>query len=336
MAKRRWLGIEDQGHGMIVAKELLGQVVTFPLGIAQATIIFPKAVACEAPKAFAHYAGVECILSLEDIRDAGFRVSNNMEQDFGSLHCGEGYTYQNFLTPEGLESAELRRFVYFIEAEWALDAPSNDAMWIPWDSHWALCKDWLEILTGQDINSGSTHSSKSRQFSVWTENGDGAEAQKHGHADAGGSSPLIASKPVSWLILESALERAIEGSQIPLDGRLLRDARRSINLGDFRKSVIDCASAIEVVLSKELIKLYVARAKPQKIIDRLENKGTLGEIIDAWFSDGTHEFSNLDSSVAKLRNDIIHRGLTCSADRAIFVYELTQEILEALGTRAVQ
>ena len=334
MAKRRWLRIENQGYGMIVAKELLGQTITFPLGTAQATIVFPRALANEVPKAFAHFAGVECFLSLKDIRDAGFSASNNMEEDFGSLHCGGGYTYQNFLTPEGLESAELRRFVYFIEAEWASDATSNDAMWVLWNPFWALCKDWLEILTGQDINSGSTHSSKGSQSSTWTENGDGAEAQKHGHADAGGSSPLIASKPVSWLILESSLDRAIEGTQIPLDDRLFRDARRSINLGDFRKSVIDCASAIEIVLSKELVKLYLAEGETQARIDHLE-KAMLGEVIDTWNAKGTHKFPNLSTSVSDLRNGIIHRGLTCSSDEAIFVYDLTREILVALGTRAV-
>lgn len=333
MAKRRWLLIEDQGHGMVVGKALLGKTITFPLGTAQATIVFPKAVAHEVPMAFAHFAGVDCFLSMKDLEDAGFNVSNNMEQEFGSLYCGEGYTYQNFLTPEGLESAELRRFIYIIEAEWELDALTNDAVWIPWDSFWALCKDWLEILTGQDINSGSTHSSKGRQFSVWTENGDGADAQKQAHADAGGSSPLIASKPISWRILESSLNRALAGTQIPLDDRLLRDARRSINLGDFRKSVIDCGSAIEVVLVEELKKLYLAEGKSKKSIDDLANNWTLGRIIVAWSREGTPEFSNLDTSVSDLRNDIIHRGLTCSADQAIFVYDLTREILETLGTR---
>lgn len=328
MAKRRWLRIEDQGHGMVVAKELLGQTITFPLGTSQVTIVFPRAVA--------RFTAVECFLSMKDLEDAGFKVSINMEEEFGSLRCGDGYTYQNFLTPEGLESAELRRFIYFIEAEWALGASTNgDAVWLPWDPFWTLCKDWLEILTGQDINSGSTHSSRGRQFGVWTENGDGTDVQKHQYADSGGSSPLIASKPVSRLILETSLNRAMEHTQIPLDDRLLRDARRSINLGDFRKSVIDCGSAIEVVLVEELRKLYLAEGKSKKLIDDLANNWTLGRIIPAWSRAGTHEFSNLDTSVSDLRNDIIHRGSACSADEAIFVYELTREILETLGTRVV-
>ena len=140
MAKRRWLRIEDRGRGMVVGKELLGQIITIPFGTAQVSIVFPKA--------FANLAGVDCFLSMKDLEDAGFNVSNNMEQEFGSLNCGEGYTYQSLLTLDGLESAELRRFVYIIEAEWELDAPTNDAVSIPWDSFWALCKDWLEILTG--------------------------------------------------------------------------------------------------------------------------------------------------------------------------------------------
>ena len=330
MAKRRWLRIEDQGYGMVVGKELLGQTITFPLGTAQATIVFPKVIA--------HFAGVDCVLSMKDLEDADFKVSANMEQEFGNLHCGDGFRYQDFLTPEGLESVELRRFIYIIEAEWELDAPTNgEAVWKQWDPYWALCKDWLEILTGQDINSGSTWSSKRREFNVWTENGDGPDAQKHGYSDIHSHSvnSLIPSEPISRRILENSLIQALEGVEVPLDDRLLRDARRSINLGDFRKSVIDCGSAIEVVLSKELIKLYVAKGKPQEDIDRLANKGTLGIIIDAWCHEGTNDFSNLDFSVSDLRNDIIHRGLTCSADKAIFVYELTREILETLGTGAV-
>ena len=101
MAKRRWLRIEDQGYGMIVAKELLGQTITFPLGTAQATIVFPRAVANEVPKAFEHFAGVECFLSLKDLRDAGFSASNNMEEDFGSLHCGGGLHLSEFPNARG-------------------------------------------------------------------------------------------------------------------------------------------------------------------------------------------------------------------------------------------
>lgn len=334
MAKRRWLRIEDQGRGIVVDKELLGQIITIPLGTAQVSIVFPKAVARVVPGFIGHAFGVDCILSMKDLKEAGFGVSKNMEQEFGSLDCGTGVHYQEFLTPEGLTSAELRRFIYIFEAEWELDATANrGAVWEPWDSFWALCKDWLEIQTGQDIYSGSTHIAKGRQFNVWTENGDGTDAQSHAIGVGSGSSPLIASDPITRRIFESSLSRALERAQIPFDYRLLRDARRSINLGEFRKSVIDCASAIEVVLSKELIKLYLAQGKAQGSIDHLENKATLGEVINTWNVKGTHKFPNLNTSVSDLRNDIIHRGLNCGADQAIPVYDLTREILDVLGTR---
>ena len=334
MAKRRWLRIEDQGRGMVVGRELLGQIITFPLGVSQVSIVFPKAVAHEAPGFSGFASGVDCLMSMKDLRDAGFEVTKNMEIDFEKLDCGIGVNYQDFLTIEGLVSAELRRFTYIFEAEWESDTSTNgDAVWEPWDLFWTLCKDWLEIRTGQDIDSGSTHIAKGRQFNVWTENGDGTDVQKHAYGVGSGSYSLIASEPVSRQIFESSLKRALEGAQIPLDYRLLRDARRSINLREFRKSVIDCASAIEVVLSKELIKLYVAQRRTQQSIDHLKRKATLGEVIDTWNIKGTHKFPNLSSSVADLRNGIIHRGLTCSADQAIAIYDLTREILNILGTR---
>lgn len=336
MGKRRWLRIEDRGHGIVVEKEILGQTFSFSLGIAQATIVFPRVVSNEFPKELSQYAGVKCLLTLSDLGNAGFKVSANMEQEFGSLHCGEGFYYQGFLSPEGLVSAELRRFAYIIEAESDLDcAPNDDSMWRLWDPYWALCKDWLEILTEQDITSGSTWSSKRRDFNVWTENGDGTEALNHAYNDIQSHSvnSLIPSQPISRRILEKSLIQAESSAQIPLDHRLFRDARRSINLGEFRKAVIDCGSAIEIVLFNQLRQKYLAEGKSIKYVNGIEKNWTLGKIIKAWQRDGLQDFSNLDSKVSDLRNEIIHRGISCGVDKAIFVYDLTREIVKTLGTR---
>ena len=336
METRRWLRIEDQGRGIVVDKELLGQIITIPLGTAQVSIVFPRAVAKETPGFTGFALGVDCLLSVSDLKCAGFQVSKNMEHEFGNLKCGTGVHYLGSPTLETLTAAELCKFVYIYEADWELNAPPNgNQVWGHWESFWALCKDWLEIQTAQDIDSGSTHLSKNFNFSVWTEKGDGTDAESHAISVGSGSSPLIASEPISRRIFETSMHRALEDAPIPLDHRLLRDARRSINLGEFRKSVIDCASAIEIVLSKELVKLYSARGETQASIDHLENKAMLGEVIATWNAKGTNKFPNLSTSVSDLRNGIIHRGLSCSSDEAIFVYELTREILEALGTRVV-
>lgn len=326
MAKRKWLQIEDQGYGIVVEKELLGQMFAVSLPTSKAIIILPEALD--------RFTGVECVLTLKQLTSAGFKVTESMQGQFESLNCGIGSSYGHSISLEELKSAELRKFVYILEKEWTSDeSVSNETLREEWDNYWALCKDWLEALTEQDTYSGSTPSSKGRQYGVWIEIGDGAEAQHHAIADCGGSSPLIASRPISRKILECSLDRALEVAQIPLEYRLLRDARRSINLGDFRKSVIDCGSAIEVVLSRELIRLYGAAKKPQKTVDHLAKHGTLGVIIDAWNLEGTTKFPKLNASVADLRNDIIHRGAKCTAEEAMDIYEIGRKVLETEGAK---
>jgi hypothetical protein len=132
----------------------------------------------------------------------------------------------------------------------------------------------------------------------------------------------------------SAFAYAGRGEHVPTENRLTMDAHQAIVVEDFRRSVIDSATATEVAMagkvSKTLTKQGISDDAVSKII--VKANGLVG-LFDLLVSVG-HSLpvskTQLTEKLAKVRNHTAHAGHTPSRNEASQAYSCARKIVVAL------
>ena len=166
---------------------------------------------------------------------------------------------------------------------------------------------WAETLTGQDLDPNHRVFS-SKEYGEHLTLLDPAPAT-NGPIALSLSIPHVV--PVSASEWRMLLARVAAGEEPPLEEQLNRDARAAFNREQYRRSVIDAASAAEIVLHR-LIATSVTEAQlPNSEYRRrllkldMQPLGDLVKIADAAGVDV--EVDGL-AALVRVRNDAIHRG----------------------------
>lgn len=171
------------------------------------------------------------------------------------------------------------------------------------DSWFDAFRSWVEVLTGQDLDPNHR---------VYDANpiGRGLVFIEPPHDNALGVTIQVPQvTPVDAKQLKQALQAVRRGDEPPLEEVLSRDARAAHRRGDYRRSTLDAATAIEIVLLRLLKREYEFLPPAQQ--KRLDKGPMLGTLVDIASASGVGLGVPYDKikQLSQARNDVIHRGL---------------------------
>lgn len=126
----------------------------------------------------------------------------------------------------------------------------------------------------------------------------------------------------------TALRLAGEGRPIPTEYTLLRDARAHVGLAEFRRAVLDAATAAEIALSAVLDRSTASAgsAISRAIRDANKDLGRLSRTLRNVFQVPIPETTQ--SRLADPRNKAIHAGVAPSRADAKAAVEVAAQIVE--------
>ncbi len=125
-----------------------------------------------------------------------------------------------------------------------------------------------------------------------------------------------------------AVHRASVGDVPPTEYVLLRDARRNLQNGDFRRSVLDAATGAEMALTR-MLDTHLASSSP--IVSELvkDRWAQIGGLVKALKKLGVKLPNGIDGAgLATPRNHAIHRGAMPSKDEATMCVSNAEKIIE--------
>ncbi len=129
--------------------------------------------------------------------------------------------------------------------------------------------------------------------------------------------------------IEYVLDLCRNLDNIPIDLDLINEARIQLEFQDFRRTVIDCSTALEITLTRVCEKKLLEISNENFVKNILTNKyRTLGNKLQLSFfleiliDDGFHE------DIVNLRNKIIHKGYKPSNQEANTAFKKSQKIIK--------
>ncbi|RNL77585.1 hypothetical protein [Nocardioides marmorisolisilvae] len=188
---------------------------------------------------------------------------------------------------------------------------------------------WSEAMTGQDLDpnhrvySATSHGAQLTMLDP--------EPTTDGPLALTLTTPRV--MPVPAQAWRKLLELVAAGHEPPLEETLSRDSRNAYGRGHYRRSVIDAASAAEIVLHRLISTSLTAANMPngdyRKKLEKL-GKQPLGELV------AIVEKADIDLDVdtaglqelVDMRNDAIHRGITPGSFQA---FAPVQAVMNLLG-----
>lgn len=139
--------------------------------------------------------------------------------------------------------------------------------------------------------------------------------------------------PVPAVAWRELLANVAAGKEPPLEEQLSRDSRAAFARGQLRRSVIDAASASEIVLhrliSTTVTEEHMPNSEYRKRLKKLD-KQPLGELVaiaEKAGIDRTVDIAAL-TELVHVRNDAIHRGTTPSH---VDAFKAMQAAVDLLG-----
>lgn len=134
--------------------------------------------------------------------------------------------------------------------------------------------------------------------------------------------------------LRGALQRASRGEQLPIEHRMLLSARSASATGDYRKSVIDAATGVEVALASHISSYLASRQTPQEFIDKMivdvNGLASLFALcIRLGWESGISQ-PRLNNELTYVRNKAAHAGYTPTSDEARTVRAHATSIVKSL------
>jgi hypothetical protein len=200
--------------------------------------------------------------------------------------------------------------------------PQLDEELSPW---WDALSAWIEVVTGQDLaNPGDRRPKQPQTFHLWGGNSDGTMRPL---------SMLFHAKlfPHTEVLTPRGLHRclfAVASGHIPAPERLhLCDARSLHNDGQWRRAVIDAATAAEVAITSWLDN-RLNTAEPQVKTALLGTSLTLGRLHRLYTQLGGALPSGFDNLVVRPRNHAAHRGMALHGEQSAAAIDATSALLD--------
>ena len=193
----------------------------------------------------------------------------------------------------------------------------------PW---WDALSSWVEVVTGQDLaNLGDRRPKRPQTFHLWAGNADATmrPLAMMFHANMFGQAPAITAFGLAGCF--SALARG----QAPPQERLhLSDARSLHNDRQWRRAVIDAATAAEVAITSWL-DTRSSTTEPDVKAALFNTPLTLGRLHRLYTQLGGVLPGNFDNLVVKPRNDAAHRGMLLTSEQSAAAIDATAALLNA-------
>lgn len=207
-----------------------------------------------------------------------------------------------------------------VEATNPFLGPQLDNRLAPW---WDALSSWIELATGQDLASlGDRRPKQPQTFHLWGGNEDGTMRPLAMLMHATGFPP---SHPLPAEGLQKCLAAVAEGRVAPPERLHLSDARSLHNNGQWRRAVIDTATAAEVAITSWIDSNADAEVK-EDLAARPKTLGALWRLYETLGGAVPDNFQNL---VVNPRNDAAHRGMALTSLQSAAAIDATAELVAA-------
>jgi hypothetical protein len=207
-----------------------------------------------------------------------------------------------------------------VEATNPLLGPHLDNRLSPW---WDALSAWIEVTTGQDLASlGDRRPKRPQTFHLWGGNADGTMRPLAMLFQATGFPP---SHPLPAEGLRTCLAAVAEGRAAPQERLHLSDARSLHNNGQWRRAVIDAATAAEVAITSWID----SNANSDVKADLAKKPKPLGALWPLYKRLGGAVPDNFQKLVVDPRNDAAHRGMALTSEQSAAAIDATAELVAA-------
>lgn len=198
--------------------------------------------------------------------------------------------------------------------------PALDNLLSPW---WDALSSWIEVATGQDLaNLGERRPKRPQTFHLWGGKADGTMRPLAMMFHATGFPP---SHPLPSEGLQRCLSAVAEGRAAPPERLHLSDARSLHNSGQWRRAVIDAATAAEVGITSWID----SNADASTRADLAKKPRTLGALWRLYQALGGAVPDDFQKLVVNPRNDAAHRGMSLTSEQSAAAIDATEALLQA-------
>lgn len=201
--------------------------------------------------------------------------------------------------------------------------PQLDSALSPW---WEALSSWVEVVTGQDLAAlGERRPKQPQTFHLWGGNADGTMRPLAMMFQAN-IFPQAAALTSDGL--RACLSAVAQGQSPPPERLHLSDARALHNNGQWRRAVIDAATAAEVAITSWL-DTRLSNAEPDVKAALLNTPLTLGRLHRLYTQLGGVLPSEFEKLVVKPRNDAAHRGMPLSPEQSAAAIATAAKLLDS-------
>jgi hypothetical protein len=308
-------GFYDWGPGVVVTADCLGQSYQTALAGRPFTVVLPSwdgSVIAEPPL---RYTRPDSYVDVDPPHPWGELRGWDKAEDGSSipvLVCVKRVRLWFPVTPAEAANPNL--------------GPALDDLLSPW---WDALSSWIEVATGQDLaNLGDRRPKRPQAFHLWGGKPDGT-MRPLALMFHGTFYPPSHSLPSHGL--QTILMAIANGQAAPPERLHLSDARSLHNNAQWRRAVIDAATAAEVGIT-----CWIDTNADEKVKADLAKKPlTLGALWRLYKELGGAVPDNFQELVVKPRNDAAHRGMSLSSEQSAAAIDATDALLRSTTPMAL-
>jgi len=202
-----------------------------------------------------------------------------------------------------------------VEATNPFLGPQLDNLLSPW---WDALSSWIEVATGQDLAIlGDRRPKQPQIFHLWGGNPDGTMRPLAMMLQGTVFPP---SHPLPSQGLQTILAAVAKGQAAPPERLHLADARSLHNNGQWRRAVIDAATAAEVGMTS-----WLDANADAEVANKRRTLGALWPVYEELGGAVPDDFQKL---VVDPRNDAAHRGMSLTSEQSAAAIDATEKLLK--------
>jgi hypothetical protein len=308
-------GFYDWGTGVVVTADCLGQSYQTALAGRASTVTLPVFDGNTLTEPPLRYRRPDTYVNVDPPNPWGELRSWNKAEDGSAipvLAC--------------IKRVRIHFPVTAVEAADVFLGPQLDNLLMPW---WDALSSWIEVATGQDLaNLGDRRPKMPQTFHLWGGNPDGTMRPLAMAFHATGFPP---SNPLPSHGLEACLAAVARGQAAPQERLHLSDARSLHNNGQWRRAVIDAATAAEVGITAWID----SNAEPDVRESLARNPRTLGGLWRLYRDLGGAVSDDFQQVVVNPRNDAAHRGMSLTSEQSAAAINATDALLRTTTPMAL-